>query len=56
MEANLHVKFYTSAAKKQNMWIEQEGGEGIRYEVDGMEDIKKCFQDYIEQLVDVGER
>lgn len=33
MEANLYVKFYTSAAKKQNMWIEQEGGEGMRWMV-----------------------
>ena len=55
MEANLYVKFYTSPAGKQNMWIGQEGEEGIRYEVDGMEDIKKCFQDYIEEHTDLSD-
>ena len=27
------VKFYTSAASKQNMWVELEGSEGMRYEI-----------------------
>jgi len=53
MEANLYVKFYTSAAKKQNMWIEQEEEEGLRYEVNNMEDIKSAFQDYVEKHTDL---
>lgn len=53
METNLYVKFYTSAANKQNMWIEQEEKEGIRYEVNNMEDVKKYFQEYVEKHTDL---
>ncbi len=53
METNLYVKFYTSVANKQNMWIEQEGKEGIRYRVNNIEDIKKYFQEYIEKYTNI---
>ena len=35
------------------MWIEQEGKEGIRYEVNNMEDVKKYFQEYVEKHTDL---
>ena len=39
MELSLFVRFYTNGREKQNMWIDQEGKNGIRYEVNNIEDI-----------------
>ena len=33
------------------MWIDQEGKNGIRYEVNNIEDIKISFQDYIDKFL-----
>lgn len=47
------VKFYTSAASKQNMWVELEGSEGMRYEINNMEDIKNSIECYIREHTDL---
>ena len=51
MELSLFVRFYTNGREKQNMWIDQEGKNGIRYEVNIIEDIKISFQDYIDKFL-----
>ncbi len=51
MELSLFVRFYTNGREKQNMWIDQEGKNGIRYEVNNIEDIKISFQDYIDKFL-----
>lgn len=51
MNFELHIRFYNSASKKQNMWMEGEGHEGKRYEIDNVEDAKEAFGEYINDIV-----
>lgn len=52
MNFNLHVRFYTSHSGVQNMWIEKEGSDCMRYEVNSIEDAKNSFEQYITQVAD----
>ena len=45
----LGIKFYKSPAKKQNMWIDGEGLDGERYEVNSIEDVNKSLINYIKK-------
>lgn len=49
MEGNMLVRFYTSAASKQNIWLELECSEGMRYEINNMEDVKHSIECYIRE-------
>ena len=52
MNFNLQIRFYTSHSGVQNMWIEKEGSDCIRYEINSIEDAKKSFEQYITQVTD----
>lgn len=52
MSLDLFVRFYTSYGGIQNMWIEKEGCNGMRYEVNSIEDAKNSFEQYITQIAD----
>jgi len=52
MTLDLYIRFYTSCGGRQNMWIEKQGCDGMRYEVNSIEDAKKSFKQYITQVVD----
>lgn len=52
MNFNLHVRFYTSHSGVQNMWIEKEGSDCMRYEVNSIEDAKNSFEQYLTQIAD----
>lgn len=52
MSLNLFVRFYTSYGGKQNMWIEKDDCDGMRYEVNSIEDAKNSFEQYITQIAD----
>ncbi|KAI4445314.1 hypothetical protein C823_007821 [Eubacterium plexicaudatum ASF492] len=51
MNFNLHIRFYTSCGGRQNMWIEKQGCDGMRYEVNNIDDAKNSFEQYITQVV-----
>ena len=46
----LSIRFYQSASKKKNMWIDIKGESGKRYEVNDINDIKNSLQNYIETV------
>ena len=50
--SNLFIRFYTSCGGTQNMWIEKDGCDGMRYQVDTIEDVKHSFGQYILQISD----
>lgn len=49
---NLHIRFYTSHSGIQNMWIEKDGSDCMRYEVNSIEDAKNSFEQYLTQIAD----
>jgi len=52
MNLNIIVRFYTTYGGIQNMWIEKQGCDGMRYEVNSIEDAKNSFEQYITQIAD----
>lgn len=49
---NLHIRFYISHSGIENMWIEKEGCNCMRYRVDSIDDAKNSFEQYITQIAD----
>ena len=45
----LYIKFYKSPGNRQNMWIENEGLDGERYELKDIEDVNKSLLNYLEK-------
>lgn len=52
MISDFYIHFYTSCGGKNNMWIEKQGCNGMRYEVNSIEDAKNSFEQYITQVID----
>ncbi len=50
MDFELYIKFYKSASGNQNIWIEKNGIDGKRCEVNSMEDLYGILQDYIKNF------
>lgn len=50
MDFGLYIKFYKSAGGKQNMWIEKEGIDGVRHEINNIEDASNIILEYIKSI------
>lgn len=51
VEFELYIKFYKSPSGKQNMWIEKDGMEGTRYEVDDTKDVEDILRGYMGKII-----